>query len=229
MSKESTWRPWGFDDYVSVPKISDEALSSAMKSLNVTEDAQRADLTARFHEVSVSYWRGKRDFATPGPKWYRQQIQPIQKATNKLLSLLTEPAEGTGRSALVRLTKMRMHRNLRGPTDPDSIEQLLETFKGVCDECLRLKGSAGAREQSHVEEAVRELAAIWRDVTGTPLGLSLDTGIGPSKREFSYPGPFFIQTILQAIDPVLTTAEIGTALRKVLGRGRMQKSKGKCS
>jgi hypothetical protein len=77
---------------------------------------------------------------------------------------------------------------------------------------------------------VRELAGIWREVTGRPLGLSLDTEIGPSKRQqFFYPGSLFVQTIIQDIDPELKTADIATALRKVLGGRRVQKSKGKGS
>jgi hypothetical protein len=227
--KETEWRPWGFDDYESVPNISDEALSAAMEILKVSGDSHRADLRERFHQVAITYWRAKRDVEIPGPAWHRQQIKPIQKATTKLLSLLRAP-KSSARAGLMHLTKLRMNRDLRSSADPESIEQLLARFKSVCDELLRPKGSAGARTQSHVEKAVRDLITVWRQVTRTPLSLSLDTEIGPSKRQqFAYPGPFFVQTILQAIDHELSTAEIATALRKVLGRGRVQKSKGKCS
>jgi hypothetical protein len=150
MSEESKWRPWGYDDYDSVPGLSEEALSAAMDILNPKDDAQRIDLKARFHGVAITYWRTKREVETPGPRWYRQQIQPIQTAAARLLSVVRALGEGTGRSALVHLTKVRMHRALRGSTDPESIEQLLETFKSVCDECLRLKrGSWCARASAH--------------------------------------------------------------------------------
>ena len=74
-------------------------------------------------------------------------------------------------------------------------------------------------------QAVHALAEIWRERTGKQLGLGLDTEIGPSKRQqLFYPGPRFVEVIVQAIDPSLTTAEIGTALRKSLGKRALQKS-----
>jgi hypothetical protein len=223
----SKWRPWGFEDYESVPEMSEEGVSAALNAIGVKDDAQSNELRTQLQGVSIIYWRTRRDVETPSPKWYRQQIEPIQKATVSLLNFLKMPVEGTARSALRRLTMLRMNRQLRGSNHDglESIEQLLENFKSVCDECLRLKGSAGAREQSHVREAVRELVAIWRRFTGKRLSLSLDTEIGETKhQQFFYPGPRFVQVIMQAIDFDLTTAEIGTALRKALGNKRVRKS-----
>jgi hypothetical protein len=217
--KESEWRPWGFDDFESISEISEEVLSAAMQALKACSNAQRDVLRTSFRDVATSYWRTRREIERPGPKWYRQQIKPVQKATARLLSLLREPALGTGRAALVSLTKLRLHRSLRGSTEPESIEQLLEGLNNVCNECLRFKGSAGAKEQSHVEGSVRELTARWRKLTGKRMSLSLDTDIGPSKRQqFTSPGCLFVQIIMQAIDPRLTTSEIATALRKALGK-----------
>jgi hypothetical protein len=47
---------------------------------------------------------------------------------------------------------------------------------------------------------------------------------GPSKQTFTYPGPLFVQTVLQGIDPALDTSKIGTALRSALSKPLKRKS-----
>lgn len=219
--KDSEWRPWGFYDHEPIPEIPESAFSAAMKLLKI-EDAQRADFATDLQGVAITYWQMRRDVESPAPKWYRQQIQPIREATTKLLRILQKPAEGTGRAALARLTKLRMERALRGSSysDRESVEQLLENFIAVCDECLRQKGSAGARKQKHVQEAATELLAIWENTLSKRPGLSLTIHQG----EFTYPAPRFVQIVLQAIDPEVSTSEIATALRNALGKKRVQKS-----
>ena len=226
--RNSNWVPWGFYDLESIPEIRDLAFSEAMNELKIEDDAQQADLKTRLREIAITYWQIRRGVEQPAPKWYRQQIQPIREATGKLLKILKAPAEGTGRAALVRLTKLRMERALRGSSysDRESIEQLLENFKTVCDECLRQKGSAGARKKSHVEEAVRKLAEIWREFTGERLPISLDTEFVELRlrEEFTNRGLRFVQFVLQGIDPQVSNSEIATAVRKALGKKRVQKS-----
>jgi hypothetical protein len=216
------WKPWGFDDYETVQEIPEQAFEAALKHLNVTDAARRTDLRGLFKDVATSYRRTRRDIEKPPPKWYREQIEPIKKATDHLLKVIGKPAEGTGQAALIHLTQFRMQRRLRGGNylEPESIEQTLQRFSRVCAECLSLKGTAGARAQSHVQSAVHELAAIWKDVDGHPLGLSLDTATGRHGKEFTYPGPRFVQIVLQGIDPRLSTSEIGTALRKALAESK---------
>jgi hypothetical protein len=220
---DSDWRPWGFDDYESVRDIPEEAFAAVVRCLKVTDEARRIDLRERLKGLATGYWQRRRDIERPSPKWYRKQIQPIQKATDNLLKALRRRPKGTGQAALVQLTRLRMRRSLRGPTDPESIEEILAHFSRVCAESLRIKGSVGARRQSHLQNAVQELAAIWEEVVGGPLGLSLDTEIGRGE-EFAYPGPRFAQIVLQGIDPRLSISEIATALRNALGGRRVQKS-----
>jgi hypothetical protein len=217
-----SWKPWGFDDYKSVQGITDQAFEAALKHLNVSDAARRTDLRRLLKDVATSYWRTRRDIERPPPKWYREQIEPIKKATDQLLKVIRKPAEGTGQAALIHLTQFRMQRRLRDGNylEPESIEQTLQRFSRVCAECLSLKGTAGARAQSHVQSAVHELAAIWKDVNGHPLGLSLDTATGRHGKEFTYPGPRFVQIVLQGIDPRLSISEISTALRKAIGRAQ---------
>jgi hypothetical protein len=220
---DSDWRPWGLDDYECVRDIPEETFAAVARCLKGIDEAHRIDLRERLKGLATNYWRRKRDIEQPSPKWYRKQIQPIQKATDNLLEALRRPPKGiTGRAALVRLTRLRMRRSLRGP-DPDSIEEILAHFSRVCAESLRIKGSAGARRQSHLQNAVQELATIWKEVVGQPLSLSLDTEIGRGE-EFVYPGPRFAQIVLQGIDPRLSISEIATALRNALGGRRVQKS-----
>jgi hypothetical protein len=219
------WKPWGFDDYESVREITEQAFEAALKHLEVTGKRRRTNLREQFKGVATSYWKARRDIERPPPKWYRDQIKPFMKATKQLLKVIGKPCEGTSQAALIRLTLFRMKRSLRGsPVEPESIEQILQDFSRVCAECLRRRGSAGARPQSHVQSAVQELAAIWKAVDGHPLALSLDTATGHLGKEFTYRGPRFVQIVLQGIDPELSTSEIATALRKACGKRRAQKS-----
>ena len=220
---DSDWRPWGYDDYESVRDIPEETFAAVLKCLKVIDEADRIDLSERLKGLATDYWQRRRDIERPSPKWYRKQVQPIQTATDNLLEALRSPPKGTCQAALVHLTRLRMRRGLRGPTDPESIEGILAHFSRVCAESLRIKGSVGARRQSHLQDAVRELAAIWEEVVGRPLGLSLDTEIGRGE-EFAYPGAHFAQIVLQGIDPRLSVSEITTALRNALGGRRVQKS-----
>ena len=108
--------------------------------------------------------------------------------------------------------------------DADSIVELLKQFERVCDECLRRQSSAGAKRRSHVETATRELTTIWKQITGKRVSLSLDTAIGQSTKDFTYPGTRFVALVLQGIDPSLTNAAVATALRRVLGKKRSGKT-----
>lgn len=200
----------------------------ALDALNIVEEKDRANLKISLRSVAEGYWAILRQLSKPSPRWYREQVQPIQKATTQLLQLVRKRGEGTSRTTLSDLTRLRMNRPLRGSgsgSDPESIEQLLEGFKRVCDECLRRRGFAGAPEKKHVEASVAELATIWKDYRSAPMPLSLDTDVGPGARtEFIYPGPRFVQGVMQAIDPELSIGEIDTALRKVLGKLRVRKT-----
>jgi hypothetical protein len=107
----------------------------------------------------------------------------------------------------------------------ESIEELVESFKGVCDECLQRRGFAGARAKKHIETCVAELGAIWEKSQSKPIPLSLGKASGvEGKKEFTHAGPKFVHDVMRAIDPEVTISEIETALRKVLRKPRVQKS-----
>jgi hypothetical protein len=170
----------------------------------------------------------------PAAQVYRKKVEPIQAAVEKLLKLLQKPPQSTGLSDLASLTEKRMHRSLlrmHRPTLPsnpatkaESVEELLEAFKKVCDVAVRRRGTPGARKQHHLTATVKSIASLWLDFTGKPVGLSLDTEVGPSGTEFFYPGPRFVYLILKAIDPALDLAQVTTALRNALGAPRVENS-----
>ena len=128
---DSDWRPWGYDNYKSVRDIPEETFAAVVRCLKVIDEAHRIDLRERLKGLATDYWQRRRDIEQPSPKWYRKQIQPIQKATDNLLEGLRRPPKGTGQAALVQLTRLRMRRSLRGPTDPKSIEGILAHFSRV--------------------------------------------------------------------------------------------------
>lgn len=111
-----------------------------------------------------------------------------------------------------------MNRRLRGGTgDRESIEEILEQFRSVCIQSLREsgKGKQGAKRETHVETAVKELAQLWEQLFDTPVPMNFERGDHKSVKEFASPGPLFCQLVLQGIDPDVKTSQIQTALRKI--------------
>jgi hypothetical protein len=228
-SAGSEWLPWGLYDDSQVPQLSEETIQEAAKQLNVTDEAKKAELRGRLRNVAVTYWHFHRDVVKPGPKWFRMQVQQFKKATDRLYRLVHNHPGGIGLTPLAALTQVRMERPLlkRIPANdlqPESIEELLERFLKVCDECLKRKGAAGAKKQKHLHYTTKEIAKVWLDFMGGPVGLSLDTAAGPSGTEFFYPGPRFVHLVLKAIDPALDLAQVATALRIALGAPRVENS-----
>jgi hypothetical protein len=226
-SSESDWLPWGLYDDKNVPELSDETIQEAAKQLNLADEAKTAELRNRLRKVVITYWTFRRDVVKPRPKWFREQVEPIKQATERLYQLIHDHPGGIGLTPLAQLTRLRMQRPFRGkPIDPatESIEQILKSFAKVCDECLKKKGSPGAKKQKHLHHTTRKIVELWQDFTGNPVGLSLDTEVGPSGTEFFYPGPRFVHFILKAIDPLVDLAQAATALREVLGTPRMGNS-----
>jgi hypothetical protein len=166
-STESEWLPWGLYDDDQVPELSEETIQEAANELNVTDETKIAGLKGRLRMVAITYWRIQRDVVKPGPRWFREQVEPIKKATERLYKLIHDHPGGIGLRPLATLTQLRMRRPLRnpiagGPIDRsiESIEQLLKSFTSVCDECLKRKGSAGAKAQIHLQGTVAEVAKL---------------------------------------------------------------------
>ena len=153
----------------------------------------------------------------PPSSWYDGHVKPLLTATEGLLKIIRKPVKGSGRTFLKWRIQGRMHRPLMGlPTDPESLEQILEQFRLACLDCApKTKGKPGAKKQSHIEEAVRDLSKLWEELSGKPVPMSLDSEGHGSKQEFISPGPRFCQVVLQSIDPDVSTSQIETALRKI--------------
>jgi hypothetical protein len=112
----------------------------------------------------------------PPLQWYRSKIEPMRKATKNLLQIIRTSSKDVKFWSFGTLVTHRMGRSLRGEhPDTDSIEQILEQFERVCAESLRRKGAPGAKQESHVQNAVRALSEIWSECTGSPVPINLDT------------------------------------------------------
>ena len=222
-STKSEWLPWGLYDDTQIPEFAEETIQEAANQLNATDDAKKAELRRQLRSVAVTYWRLRRDVVKPGPKWFRDQVKPIKKATERLYGLIHNHAGGIGLTPLATLTQRRMKRPLRNSRGPlglqsESMEQLLVHFVKVCDECLKRRGSPGAKKQTHLRITTNDIVELWKHFTEKPIGLSLDKAPGRGdETEFTYPGPRFVHFILKAIDPQLNLAQTTTALREVLG------------
>jgi hypothetical protein len=69
--------------------------------------------------------------------------------------------------------------------------------------------------------------ALAFDKVGKPFGSDKNWKLEPSTQVFLYPGPLFVQTVLQGIDAALDVTKIRTALRHVLKPKSKRKLKGK--
>jgi hypothetical protein len=226
-SEQGEWRPWGLYDDRDIPELSKDAIREAATQLNLSEEAKILELHDRLRSVAIMYWRYKRDITKPGPKWFRQQVEPIKEATEKLYKLIHDHPGGIGLTSLTQLTQLRMNRPLRGriPStsvdhQSESFERLLERFAKVCNEYLKKKGTPGAKKQKHIHYATEALVELWQEFTGRQVPLSLDTEVG-RVMEFTYPAPRFVHFVLQTLDPDIDLANTATALREVLGTRRM--------
>ena len=230
-SDEGKWLPWGLYDDKEVQELSQETVREAATRLGLAEEAGISKLRDELRKIAIAYSREKRDVIKPGPKWFRQQVTPVKEATEKLYQLIHGHPGGIGLNSLARLTEIRMGRPIRGrvawaPLDQqrESIEELLERFAKVCAECLRRRGSPGAKEQKHLHHATKMVVELWENLTGKKLGLNLETDIGRSGTEFISRGPQFVHFVLTAVDHDIELAQTATALRKVLGTPRVRNS-----
>jgi hypothetical protein len=215
----SSWRPWGgFDDLESLQQISERAAAAVVQRFKITDKRKITRLKALVPSVARSYLSARRELAAPPPSWYREHVTPLLNATDALLKAIRKPVKGSGRVFLKWRTEREMNRALTGgPSDPETIEQILERFRSVCIRSLREsgKGKRGAKRETHVEAAVKDLAQLWEQLSSKRVLMTLDRADHKSAKEFVSPGPLFCQTILQAIDPDISTSQIQTALRKV--------------
>ena len=111
-SAGSEWLPWGLYDDIDVPELSEETIQKAADQLNVTDEAKKEEVRDRLREVAVTYWIFHRAAAKPGPKWFREQVAPIKRATERLYRLIHNHPGGIGLAPLAMLTLERMQRPL---------------------------------------------------------------------------------------------------------------------
>jgi hypothetical protein len=228
------WRPWGLYDDKFIPPPSDSAFSKALEQLKIDDTAHQAALRQRLVGIAKRYWELQRSAQRPSLEWYRNNIRPVRQAVYAALVTLKKRR---GLSGLNRMMQIELNRPLlKGTGDPrtyESVEELLEQIARVCDKMLRQRGKSGRPKNWPVIEAARLAAKLWHQVNGKQIGLSLDIGsdknwkLEPLTQVFLYPGPLFVQTVLQGIDAALDAAKIRTALRHVLKPKSKRKLKGK--
>ena len=234
-SDPADWRPWGLYDDKFIPPPLEAARSKALEQLKTDHVADQAALRGRLTGIAVRYWEIRRSVERPPLKWYRDNIEAVRKTFVEALKVLKKKHRGL--SGLNRLMQIEMSRPLMKGTGRSgtskSAEELLNRVVWVCDKMLRQRDKSGRPKNWPVREAARLAAKLWRQVHGKKIGLSLDVGsdknwkLEPSTQVFLYPGPLFVQTVLQGIDPALDVTEIRTALRHVLKPKRKRKLKGK--
>jgi hypothetical protein len=231
-SHHADWRPWGgLYDHKYIPLPSKAAFNKALDQLNIDSAERRATLLAELNGIAVRYWEIRRGVERPPLKWYREHIKPVRSAARRVVKLLERRRRLNG---LDRLTRREMGRPLmtgpRSGGESEPIQQLLEQFIRVCDKFLGRKDRGGARKGSHILGAARQAANLWEEVSRAPVPQSFDIApdehweFAPSKRTFTYPGPLFVQTVLQGIDPALDITTIRTALRNALSERNKQES-----
>jgi hypothetical protein len=239
------WKPPGLYDDKKIPKVPEETVSKAIDLIKQTcsEAVDHDQLQKQIQGVAIAYAEDRRMMEKPPLEWYRSRIEPMRNATISLLRTIR--SQDGMYWPFLALVRHRMGRSLGSNSDPESIEQILEAFERVCAESIRQKGSPGAKQERHVQNAVKALSNIWLECTKFRIPLSLDTEIGPVKQdanlvandldaasrelqkrsleEFTSPGPRFCQVVLQRIDPGLTVSQIQTAIRIALSKPRVRK------
>lgn len=226
-SNDADWRPWGLYDHKHIPQPSEAAFCEALHQLGIEKDdkRRRARLLKSLRAVAVLYWKTRRGFERPPLRWYRRNIQPVRRAARKFVAHF-EPKNRRELSGLDRRMQIEMKRRLLKSNTPggdlESIEQLVRQFIRICDRVLQeMRDGSGRPSHTPVVAAAHQTVKLWEKVSRKRMGLSLDTTFnelwqfGPEKQTLLYPGPLFVQTVLQGIDSSLNIGTIGTALRNV--------------
>jgi hypothetical protein len=223
-SKPETWSPGRtLFENPAFPKPADEAILAAANHLKITDEKRKSDFTEQVRFVARRYWELRQDVVgRPPAKWYRSKITALEKAAGDLLKLLQEPS-GTAFSYLEFRMQRDMGRPLRygGSAEQQSFEKLLEEFLATC-KASKFEGKEGAKPHTHLKMICWGLAGIWSEFTDKKFPRSLETAddqkesiksdVSP-KKSFISPGPYFVQLMLEAIDPAVTTRQIISALK----------------
>jgi hypothetical protein len=83
------WRPWGLFDDKTVPKVSEEAITDAIGLIDqLGGGINREWLERRIQAVAIEYAANRTILAKPPLEWYRRRIEPMRRATAKLLETI---------------------------------------------------------------------------------------------------------------------------------------------
>jgi len=219
-------------DHKYIPSPLDAAFSKALDQIEIHDPANSAALRERLLGIAIEYWQVRRSVEQPPPEWYRKNVEPVRTAIFEVSKSLKERR---GLYWLDHRVQREMNRPLlKRPGLPGvSVQELLDQLAGVCDKELRQRGKSGRPKNRPVIATARKAAELWHEVNGKSIPVSLEIKsdehwkFGPSKLAFIFPGPLFVQTVLQGVNPRLDVTEIRTALRHVLSPKSKRKSKGK--
>lgn len=228
------WEPGRTFDSIKEMRLAADDLVEAARLLSVT-DQRITELSNELQEIARVYWERRREWERPSADWYRQKVGRIERAAEKLLTLIREP-QGTALFQLKVLTQRRMARRLLGGSGghSSSIEELLNDFVNVCKSC-HFNAAKGAPPKMHLKEAVAALRTTWIRFTNQEFPLNLEVAEnlkerdgrvvaepGPASR-FTSPGPRFVQVVMQRIDSSASWTAIRSALRQACENSRIVK------
>ena len=211
-------------------------LNVAIDYLKIDGEKEKNALKEKLQSVARDYWELRQDIVDrPPAAWYRDKLNAVEKAAKDLLSLLKEDS-GTALATLESTFARQLNWQLRrrslapnahpsAPNRQPSLEEILEWVLIGCGRSV-IKTRGGARKQNHMRTAVSGLVDIWCKFSKKPFPLNLQThpeetrsnGQDAAKNEtekyvFTAPASYFVQLVMECIDPKVTLAEIATALR----------------
>jgi hypothetical protein len=214
--------------YEYIPPPSEAAFSEALDQLTTYKSDDRIQFSELLSAIALKYWQARDEVERPRPpvKLYRDYTERLRKAflvVSQVIKKLPEPSD------LDNIIQIEMNRPLKKgaggweATKSVSIEELLDQAAQVFERKIQQRGKSGRSKAWHIIIAARDTIELWQGASGKRMGLSLDTEIekhwthSRSKEVFTYPGPRFVQTVLQGIDSTLDVGKIQTALRNLLG------------
>ena len=219
-----------------LPTLQEDVVRTAASHLKVLDDEKKKEiLRQQLKQIVRDYWELRHDIVgRPPQRWYRTRIKDVGNAANKLLTLIREDF-GTALMRLARELPRTLNLQLRQRSSPStqnqSIENILEGLKAICDQLTVVKrpgaitGKSGAKNLVHIKLAVTALIRTWESFMNVKFPITLTAADNTAtvdrkksakdggKSAFTSPGPYFVQVIMQLIDPDVTVSQIATALR----------------
>lgn len=168
-----------------------------------------SELDVHFGKVSDEYWLEKDHFDRREAAPFIRELAGISVAALSLANQLDAAKPPVRGKLLNALQSVDAHR-----PQPELLSSLADTLRRLSKVTEPETRGSGKPPSLHVDYAVRSLAQMWVDISGTVFLRSFATARVPEGKEFVSRPALFVQRVARALDPELRLQPVLSALKK---------------